>query len=53
MFRKIWNAIKKWHLESLDAMEEGSVATSMWVDGYTDFEIDQALSEIRNEKVHL
>ena len=42
-----WNAIKTWFLESLEAMSEASVASSMWVDGYSDFEIEE---ELRNHE---
>lgn len=48
---KFWNSIKTWFRESLEAMEESAIATSMWVDGYSDFEIEEELRRVQ-KSVH-
>jgi hypothetical protein len=47
---KLWASIKKWFLECWEATADGSIATSMWVDGYSDFEIEE---ELRNHEKRL
>lgn len=44
---ELWASFKAWMESAFEDTAEASIYTTMWTDGYSDNEIDQALADYR------